>query len=414
MSLLDKIFRPDEAKKSEDALKKARAYFQTLTAYAPVFTNWSGAIYESEIVRASIDAIARHVSKLKVETVGTANPSLQSKLAQGPNEWQTWAQFLYRTATILHVTNTCFIVPVFDARMIITGIYPVLPQSCQLVEYDGEIWLRYQFSNGQCAAVEYRKCAVLTRHQYKSDFFGDSNAPLKETMQLIHIQNQGIEEGVKNAATFRFMATLNNFSNAEDLAKERERFTATNLATDTDAGGFLLFPNTYKDIKQVDVRPYAVDADQMAQIRENVFNYYGVNEAVLQNAAKSDELDAFFNGCIEPFSIMLSEQLTRALFSERERAQGSYVIATANRLQYMSTTQKVQMAKELGDRGAILIDEIRELFNYSPLPDGAGQVAPIRGEYKATDELTDTDTGTDTDTEKDTDTDESEVQNAKE
>ena len=32
-------------------------------------------------------------------------------------------------------------------------------------------------------------------------------------------------------------------------------------------------------------------------------------------------------------------------------------------------------------------DEIRELFNYEPLPDGAGQVAPIRGEYKATDEL---------------------------
>ena len=75
------------------------------------------------------------------------------------------------------------------------------------------------------------------------------------------------------------------------------------------------------------------------------------------------------------------------LFSERERAQGSYLIANANRLQYMSTQAKVQMAKELGDRGAILIDEIRELFNYEPLPDGAGQVAPIRGEYKATDEL---------------------------
>ena len=50
------------------------------------------------------------------------------------------------------------------------------------------------------------------------------------------------------------------------------------------------------------------------------------------------------------------------------------------------------MAKELGDRGAILIDEIRELFNYAPLPDGAGQVAPIRGEYKATDELGGSDT----------------------
>ena len=388
MSLLDKIFRPNEAKKSEDAIREARSFFQTLTAYAPVFTNWGGAIYESEIVRAAIDARARHISKLKVETVGTANPSLQSKLAQGPNQWQTWSQFLYRVSTILDITNNCFIVPVFDERMIITGMFPVLPSSCSLVEYDGEIWLRYQFANGQFAAVEFRKCALLTKHQYESDFFGDRNTPLKETMQLIHIQNQGIEEGVKNAATFRFMATLNNFSSAEDLRKERERFTETNLSTQSKSGGFLLFPNTYKDIKQIDVKPYSIDAEQMKQIRENVFNYFGVNEEVLNNAAKSEELEAFFDGAIEPFAIQFSEAVTKMLFSERERAQGSYLIANANRLQYMSTSQKVAMAKELGDRGAILIDEIRELFNYAPLPDGSGQVAPIRGEYKATDELT--------------------------
>lgn len=388
MSLFDKIFRPNEAKKSEDALKEAKSFFQTLTAYAPVFTNWGGAIYESEIVRAAIDARARHISKLKVETIGTANPSLQSKLAQGPNQWQTWSQFLYRVSTILDINNTAFIVPVFDERMIITGMFPVLPSLCSLVEYDGEIWLRYQFASGQYAAVEFRKCAVLTKYQYQSDFFGDRNTPLKETMQLIHIQNQGIQEGVKNAATFRFMATLNNFSSAEDLKRERERFTESNLSTQSKSGGFLLFPNTYKDIKQIDVKPYAIDAEQMKQIKENVYNYFGVNEDVLQNSAKAEELEAFFDGAIEPFAIQFSEAVTKMLFSERERAQGSYLIANANRLQYMSTSQKVQMAKELGDRGAILIDEIRELFNYQPLPDGAGQVAPIRGEYKATDTLT--------------------------
>ena len=390
MSLLDKIFRPKEAEKSQDALNRARSFFETLTAYSPAFTNWGGAIYESGIVRAAIDARARHISKLKVETVGTANPSLQAKLKLGPSQFMTWSQFLYRTSTILDVNNTAFIVPVFDDRMVITGVYPVLPASCRLVEYDGELWLRYQFANGQFAAVEASKCAILTKHQYRSDFFGDSNFPLRETMQLIHIQNQGIEEGIKNAATFRFMATLNNFSSASDLAKERERFTETNLSTDSKAGGFLLFPNTYKDVKQIDVKPYAIDADQMKQIRENVFNYFGVSEAVLQNSAKAEDLEAFFDGAIEPFAIQISEAMTKMLFSERERAQGSYLIANANRLQYMSTSAKVQMAKELGDRGAILIDEIRELFNYEPLPDGAGQVAPIRGEYKATDELTET------------------------
>ena len=379
MSLFDKIFRPAEAEKSDEALQRARSLFQTLTAYQPIFTNWGGAIYESEIVRAAIDARARHISKLKVEIEGTANPSLQAKLRLGPNQWQTWSQFLYRVSTILDVNNTAFIVPVFDERMIITGVYPVLPASCTLVEYDGEIWLRYRFNTGQYAAVEFRKCAILTRHQYHDDFFGDSNKALRETMQLIHIQNQGIEEGVKNAATFRFMAQLANFAKPEDLAKERERFTAENLSTESESGGFLLFPNTYKDIKQIDVKPYSIDAEQMKQIRENVFNYFGVNEDVLQNKAKAEELEGFFDGCIEPFAIQFSEALTKMLFSERERAQGSYLIANANRLQYMSTSQKVQMAQQLLDRGVMSINEARELFNYSEVENG--DVRFIRGEY---------------------------------
>ena len=379
MSLFDKIFRPAEAEKSDEALQRARSLFQTLTAYQPIFTNWGGAIYESEIVRAAIDARARHISKLKVEIEGTANPSLQAKLRLGPNQWQTWSQFLYRVSTILDVNNTAFIVPVFDERMIITGVYPVLPASCTLVEYDGEIWLRYRFNTGQYAAVEFRKCAILTRHQYHDDFFGDSNKALRETMQLIHIQNQGIEEGVKNAATFRFMAQLANFAKPEDLAKERERFTAENLSTESESGGFLLFPNTYKDIKQIDVKPYAIDSAQMEQIRENVFNYFGVNEDVLQNKAKAEELEGFFDGCIEPFAIQFSEALTKMLFSERERAQGSYLIANANRLQYMSTSQKVQMAQQLLDRGVMSINEARELFNYGEVANG--DVRFIRGEY---------------------------------
>lgn len=396
MGLFDKIFRPAQAKESQKALRDAQSFFQTLTAYRPRFTSWGGAIYESEIVRAAIDARARHISKLKVETYGAANPSLQAKLRNGPNQWQTWSQFLYKTSTILDVNNTAFIVPVFDERMRITGYYPVLPKRCEIIDYKGEPWLRYQFLNGETAAVELSVCAILTRHQYERDFFGDTNAALDDTMKLIHIQNEGIEEAVRNTSTFRFMAQLSNFAKPEDIKKERDRFTKENLSSESEAGGFLLFPNTYKDIKQIDVKPYTVDAEQMKQIRENVFNYFGVSEEVLQSSATAEQLEAFFDGSIEPFAIQFSEAMTRAMFSERERAQGSYLIANANRLQYMSVSQKVQMAKELGDRGAILIDEIRELFNYAPLPDGAGQVAPIRGEYKATDELTDTNETEDT------------------
>lgn len=379
MSLFDRIFRPDKARKSEKALQEAKGFFQTLTAYQPTFTSWGGAIYESEIVRAAIDAKARHVSKLKVECIGSANPALQSKLRQGPNPWQTWSQFLYRTSTILDCNNTVFITPVFDDKMVITGYYSVLPSACNLVEYDGEIWLRYQFASGQVAAVELRKCAILTRFQYDNDFFGSSNWALKDTMQLIHIQNQGIEEAVKNSATFRFMAQMTNFAKPEDLQKERERFTSLNFASEAKAGGMLLFPNTYKDIKQIDVKPYTVDADQMKQIHTNVFNYFGVNEDVLQNKAYGDAWSAFYEGAIEPFAIQFSEAITKAAFSERERAQGSEIMATSNRLQYLSNADKLAVSSQMADRGIMTRNEIRDIWNLPPV-DG-GDVPTIRGEY---------------------------------
>ena len=263
--------------------------------------------------------------------------------------------------------------------MIITGLFPVLPSMCTLVEYDGEIWIRYKFSSGQVGAVEFRKCAVLTKHQYRDDFFGSSNVPLHETMQLIHIQNQGIEEAVKNTSTFRFMAQLSNFAKPEDLSKERERFTAENLSTESDAGGFLLFPNTYKDIKQVDVKPYTVDADQMEQIRTNVYNYFGVNEDVLQNKAYGDAWSAFYEGAVEPFAIQFSEAVTKAVFSERERAQGSEVIATSNRLQYMSNADKLNVSSQLLDRGIFSINDVRDIWNLPHVEGGDERI--IRGEY---------------------------------
>lgn len=384
MALFDKIFQPKKATESKKALQQG-GIFATLKTYKPVFTDWKGEIYESELVRAAIDARARHISKLKVETFGTANPSLQAKLATGPNQWQVWSQFLYRTSTILDIHNTAFVVPVFDESMVITGYYTVLPDKAEIVEYKGEPWIRYRFSHGQVAAVELRKCGVLTKFQYKDDFFGSTNAPLDEVMKLIAIQDEGIEAAVKNSAHYRFMAQANNFAKAEDLAKERIRFSQENFSADAEGGGLLLFPNTYTNIQQIKAQPFTVDADQMRMIDENVENYFGVNAKILRNEATGDELDAFYNGAIEPFQIQFSEVMTKAIFSERERSLGSHVMATANRLQYMTTTAKVNMAQQLLDRGVMSINEARELFNY-PAVDG-GDVRTIRGEYKNADDV---------------------------
>jgi hypothetical protein len=245
------------------------------------------------------------------------------------------------------------------------------------VQYGDVPYLRYTFADHNKAAIELMYCGIMTRFQYRSDFMGESNGALFPTMDLIHMQNQGIQEGVKSAATYRFMAQLSNFSKAEDLKKERQRFTAENFAK--DGGGLLLFPNTYQNIKQVDVKPWVVDADQMGVIRSNVFEYFGVNEDVLQNKTFGDAWSAFYEGAIEPFAIQFSEVMTKMLFTLREQSQGNRVMATANRLQYMSNQDKLNVSSQLLDRGILSLNDVRDIWNMPPVE--GGDVRVIRGEY---------------------------------
>ena len=379
MGLFDKLFRPQRER------KRADEYFKTLTAYRPVFHDWRGELYESALVRAAIDARARHISKLKVETVGTAKPELQRLLKLGPNQFQTWGQFLYRVSTILDVNSTAFIVPIVDNDLKVTGYFPVLPEKVEIIEFNGEPWLKYKFTHGQEAAIEMKYCAVLNRFQYRSDFFGTGNRALDETMDLISIQNQGIKEGAKNSATYRFMARTTNFTTPDDLREERKRFSERNLSAEADGGGVLLFPNTYTDIKQLAGDTYSPDPKQMELIQTNVFDYFGVNEDVLQNKAYGDAWSAFYEGAIEVFAIQFSDAMTKAIFTENERSRGSELILTANRLQYLSNADKLNVTAQLTDRGIFSINEAREVFNLPPVE--GGDVRTIRGEYKNAEEI---------------------------
>ncbi len=378
MGLFDFLWK----KRPEPPKNKTMESFHMLTGSTPHFSRFGSDIYESEIVRAAIHARATHISKLKVETFGAARPALQNKLAHGPNKLQTWSQFLYRLSTILDIHNTAFICPVWDDYGEISGIYTPLPNRCEIVQYGGVPYLRYEFGDGKRAAVELEFCGILTKFQYKNDFFGETNAAMYPTMDLIKIQNQGIEEGVKNAATYRFMARLNNYLNEDDLANERKRFSEKNFAA--DGGGLLLFPNTYADIKQIDVKPWVVDADQMKQIKDEVFDYYGVNDDILQNKYTPETWAAFYEAVIEAFAIQFSEVMTKMLFTFREQSQGNRVTATANRLQYMSNADKLNVSSQLLDRGIMSINDVRDIWNLPPVEGGDSRI--IRGEYYNADE----------------------------
>lgn len=367
-----------EEKETPKALKETKD-FEFLTRRNGVDVHYYNHAYENAIVRSAVETKAQHISKLKVELQGSAKPKLKNRLRHYPNSFMTWPQFLARCSTILDMTNNLFIIPVKNEYLETIGFFPVLPEKVKLVEdKKGHYWLKYKFEHGKYGAAKFDECAYLVRHQYKSDLFGEDNDALRPTMDLIAVQEASIKNAVENSNNYKFLASVSNFTDPEDLAEERKRFSEYNLKGE-NTDGVLLFPNTYTDVKELTNKYYTVDTEQMEFIKENVFDYFGINEDVIQGKATSEQLDAFFNLAIEPFAIALSEALSRAIYTDEERAYGNHVYVNANRLQYMSVSEKVNMAQQLGDRGVLTINEIRELFNYAPIENG--DVAVIRGEY---------------------------------
>ncbi|NLC03176.1 MAG: phage portal protein [Tissierellia bacterium] len=379
MGLFDKIFSKPAQQKQVDG------YFKMLSSYTPSFTTYQGGIYEMELTRAAIHSFATLCSKLKPEIQGSAYKNLEKTLQFKPNQFMDTTKFIYRLATILSVDTTAFIIPLYaeDYKTII-GYYPILPQRTEIVQFRGEPWLRYTFANGEKAAMELDRVGVLTQYQYKNDFFGDGNSALNPTLQLLDMQKQGMEEGIKQSAMIRFMAKLGQTLRPEDITKERKRFSEDNLSSDNTTG-VMMFDAKYSDVKQIDSKPFIIDAEQMKLIQTNVYNYFGTNEKILQNSYTEEDFNAYYEGKIEPFSLQLSLVMTNMTFTQHEKAHGNQIFFTSNRMQYASNKTKLQVSTQLFDRGILTTNDIMDIWNLSPVPDGDKRY--IRREYVEVDKL---------------------------
>lgn len=370
MALID-LFRKQEKRMLQSELVKM------VVGYSPVFSTYSGGVYEMDMTVSAIDSFARHVSKANPKIKGTSYKTLEKQFQVYMNETMTTSQFLYRSATIYKCENNVYIIPIYDQYKLISGWYPVSTIGSSIVNVNGVLMLKYVIS-AKTYAIPYNEVIHLKSHHYQNELVGNGNQALYSTMQLLDTQNQGIINGVKQSATIRFLAKLTNVLKPSDIKAERDRLVADNLNSDNN-GGVLLFDNKYADIKQVDSKPFIVDAEQSNFIRTNVYNYFGTNENILQNNFNEQQWGAYYEGEIEPFLIQLSQGMSRCMYTNRELSVGNMIIWESSRLQYADTSTKLNLITQLFDRGFLTHNQGLEIMNLPPQDDGDKYY--IRREY---------------------------------
>ena len=370
-SLFDSVFhRP--------IYKAVDGYFQTFTAYAPVFTTWQGGLYEAELTRSAIESGAEHASKLKPEVAGIAKPQATRALRTMPNPWQTTPQFIKRVWTMLNVNDTCLIVKIRDNFGTHVGYYPVLPQRCSAYDVSGEMWLQLSFPNGQSTYVEWSDVGVLTRHQYRSDLFGDGGDALRPTLELMHAENEAEQNAIKQNAAIRFIGKFSQNLSTKAMAERQKEFNAQNLSVE-NTGGIAVYDRGFENVIQVTPTTYTVDTAQMNRIEKSVYRYFGVNEDIILNCADENTFNSYYEGRIEPFAVQLGTVLTAMTYTPYEISCGNEITFSANRLEFASNTTKLSVANSLFDRGIWNGNQVADVFQ-SPHYEG-GDKHVIRGEY---------------------------------
>ena len=353
-------------------------YFSTFTAYQPTFTSWTGGIYEAELTRSIIESGANHASKLKPEITGTAQSHATASLAYQPNPWMTTPQFIKRIYTMLQVNDTALIIPLFaDDNVTHVGYYPVLPSTCTAYDVGGELWLKLDFPTSESVYVEWSRCGVMTRHQYRSDLFGDGTNVLNPTLELMHAQTEGELNAIKQNALIRFIGKLSQ--NRNDTDKEKAQKDFNKQLDPTNAGGIAVYDRIFDDVKQITPTSYTVDAAQMERIEKSAYRFFGTSEDVVLNKANEETYNAFYEGNIETFAVQLGFVLTAMTFTKNEIAHGNEIMFSANRLEFASNQTKLNVATAMFDRGVFNGNQVADIFQ-APHYEG-GERHVIRGEY---------------------------------
>lgn len=354
--------------------------FRLLNSYSPVFTTYNSGLFEMGLTRSCIDKIATQCSKLNPVINGNKNyKRLNTLLQTKPNKIMTTQQFLYRLVTILLVENNAYIVPIFDndINRNIVGFYPVRAAGSKIVTHKGVDYLVYKIQDNEYV-IEYEYVGSLKRHYYKKEYVGESNEAIHSTMDLIDTQEQGIKEGIKSGAMIRFLARLGVVQNAESIKNEQKRLKEDQLSMDNN-GGILIFDSKFADIQKVDSKPFIVDKEQMDLIKNNVFDYFHISEAILQNTASEDQWNLFYEDVVEPIAIQISQVLTNMIIKFADIEKGLNVVLESTKLQFISNTTKLNVSQQLFDRGILSTNQVMDIWNLPHVEDGDKRY--IRKEY---------------------------------
>ena len=372
-SLFSRIFGNDV---STDAPQTATS-FRLLDDNRAIFTSYRGDFKNEIDVRACVDAIARNGAKMHPKHIrnfvkdGTAkleyvDSNLYRILAKQPNEIQNAYKFYYQVITDLELYNNSIIFISKDENLKVKGLYPLSYDRCEFYEYNKELWIKFKF-NRRTRFVPLSSCIHLTRGVSADGVFGGNIEPLRKTLSMKHILDEGITNAIKTTQSIKgIIKTTKAMLKPEDVKKMRDQFVEDFISDGDKSGIGGLDAST--DFTPVKIEPQTASDSQVKEIDNKILKYFGISENIITSNYNENEWNAFYESVLEPIGLQMGLEFSNKLFTPTEKSFGNEIVFEANRLQYASNTTKIELIKNANN--IMTINELREIFNLPPVADG--------------------------------------------
>jgi len=217
----------------------------------------------------------------------------------------------------------------------------------------------------------------------RDNYFGESNAPLMQSLTMLKVADKGVENAITLSSNLRgILKSTKSMLAEEDRKKAKDDFIADYVGM-SNASGIASLDST-QEFTPVDMSPKMPAAQHVALFEKRIMRYHGTSEPILLNEYNETQWASFYEGSIEPFLIQLSQETANKVFSRHARGHGNMIVYESNRMQYLSAQSKFMLVS-LIDRGLLTINEYRDILNLPPVDGGDARV--IRKEYAAADDV---------------------------
>lgn len=369
-SLFEVVF--GKKKQEPTNTNTTQTQFQLLSGWNTQFSTLPEGTYNSKVARQAVDRIATHCAKLVPKHIqGNITNNIQGDinflLSNQPNPLMNTFDFIYRIISLLYTDCNAFIYIAKDRTGFITGFYPVLATTYELLQgADGTMYLQFDFVNGQTYTIPYLELIHLRLFYNRNDVFGMSNRVLQTDLDTAHTSSEGIKKAIETTSNLKgILQYENSMLKNKDLVKTKDDFVKDFLNMDNE-GGIAALDAKAKFVP-VELKPITLDNEQLKQVNYNIFDYFGISEKIIDNSFTEEEWNAFYEGVVEARAIQMSYAFTNKIFKRQSIKDGHKIVFTANRLQYANLSNKISLIKEAGALGLLTKDEAREIIELPQL-----------------------------------------------